>query len=339
MSVMYFLSHFAAAIILAVLAVVSFLLSLSETALISLNKIKLHHMAAQGVRHARQAEALVTHSDRFIVSILVGNTFVNIAFSAIVTTLCVDRFGPRWGVFTATLLTTCFILTFCEILPKIAALKRPERMSLFVAPLMEAYVGFTGPIGRFFTRISDLFLMMLGIPHTGRSPLITEEELRLMIEVGKEEGVLTDEERRMLHRIFEFGQTRIGDVMVLKDKIVAVSAGVSSDQLLDTFVEQGHARLPVYKDSIDTIIGVIHARDLLYIMRNKGLFLLTDLIQGVMTIPPTMRINEVLRKFQAGQVQISIVTDPEGKTLGLVTLEDLTEEIVGEIEEQHTRKR
>lgn len=334
-----FLSHFAGVIILGILAVCSFLLSLSETALISINKIKLRHMVDKGVRHAREAEDLVTHSDRLIVAVLVGNNFVNIAFSVIVTVICVDRFGGQWGVVVATVATTIFILTFCDILPKIAALKRPERMSLFVAPIMKVYVGFTDPIGRFFTRISDLFLLMLGIRHSGRSPLITEEELRLMIEVGKEEGVLTDDERRMLHRIFEFGDTQISDVMVPPEKIVAISAGATSDQLLNTFVEQGHARLPVYRDSIDTVIGVIYARDLLYIMRDKGLFLLTDLVHQVMTIPPTMRINEVLRKFQSGQVQIAVVTDPGGKTLGLVTLEDLTEEIVGEIEEQYTRKR
>lgn len=333
-----FLSHFAGWIILMVLAVISFVLSLSETSIISSSKIKLRHMTAKGVRNACYVEELLTSPDQFIVGVLVGNNFVNIAFSAIVTAICVDRFGGQWGVFIATLVTTCFILTFCEILPKIIALKSPERMALVVAPFMAGYIRFTDPVSRFFTGISDGFLRMIGVSPPKRSPLITEEELRLMIEVGKEEGVLTDEERRMLHRIFEFGDTRITDVMVPVEKIVAISATASQDELLDTFVEKGHARLPVYKDSVEHIIGVIYARDLLYILRDKGLFLLADLIQPVTFVSPQTQINDVLRKFQAEKIQIALVAGSDGVTMGLVTLEDLTEEIVGEIEEKHTRR-
>jgi CBS domain containing-hemolysin-like protein len=165
--------------------------------------------------------------------------------------------------------------------------------------------------------------------------LITEEELRLMIEIGKEEGVLSDEERKMLHRIFEFGDTKVGDVMIPKEKIIAVNINTSPEELLNIFVEQGHARLPVYKDSIDNIVGVVYARDLLYILRDKGLFVLQDLIRGVYFVAFTLRVNELLRKFQSDKIQIAIVVDEHKKTLGLVTLEDLIEEIVGEIEEEH----
>ncbi|MGE5307841.1 MAG: hemolysin family protein [Deltaproteobacteria bacterium] len=336
---MQILSHFSGVLLLIALAAVSFILSLAETSIISINKIKLRHMVGKGVRHAADIQKLITHSDRLIVGILVGNNFTNIAFSAIVTAICVDRFGGQWGVFIATVATTFFILTVCEILPKTTAIKNPERMALFVSPFMVYYVQIVNPISRFATAVSDSFLRVLGIQLPKRQALITEEELRLMIEVGKEEGVLTDEERRMLHRIFEFGDTRLGDVMVPKEKIVAINAGSTPEQLLDTFVEQGHARLPVYKDSIDNIIGIIYARDLLYILRDKGLFVLTDLIHPALYMPPDMKINEALRKFQAEKIQIGIVIDDKGRTLGLVTLEDLTEEIVGEIEEQYTRYR
>jgi len=155
--------------------------------------------------------------------------------------------------------------------------------------------------------------------------------------VGKEEGVLTDEERKMLHRIFEFGDTRIEDVMVPAAKIVAIDVNSTPEQLLNKFVEEGHARLPVYKGSVESIIGIIYARDLLYILRDKGLFALPDLINKVPLVAPQTRINEVLRRFQAEKIQIAMVADDQGRTLGLVTLEDLTEEIVGEIEEKHSR--
>ena len=324
-------------VILTTLVVLSFILSLSETAVISISKIKLHHLAAKGVKNARTVENLLAQSDKFIIGILVGNTVVNIAFSAIVTEMFVARFGHRWGIILSTFCGSFFILSFCEVLPKLLALKKTERMALFIAPVMEWYINLVYPVSRVFIRVGDLFMRIFGMEHPKRSPLITEEELRVMIEVGKEEGVLTDEERRMLHRIFEFGDTRIEDVMVTREKIVAIDVSSTPEQLLNKFVEEGHARLPVFKGSIENIIGIIYARDLLYILRDKGLFALPDLIQKVPTISPQTRINEVLRRFQAENIQIAVVADAGGRTLGLVTLEDLTEEIVGEIEEKHSR--
>ncbi|MCK9604621.1 MAG: CBS domain-containing protein, partial [Candidatus Omnitrophica bacterium] len=163
----------------------------------------------------------------------------------------------------------------------------------------------------------------------------TEEELRLMIELGKEEGFLSDEEGKMLQRIFEFGDTTVADVMVPKGKIVAVNKNATSEDLLNIFVEQGHERLPVYDGSVDNIIGIIYAHDLLYILRDKGLFLLQDLIHEAYYVSSQMRVTELLKKFQSDKLQIAVVIDANKKTLGLVTLEDLTEEIVGEIEERH----
>jgi CBS domain containing-hemolysin-like protein len=170
-------------------------------------------------------------------------------------------------------------------------------------------------------------------------PLITEEELRTMIEMGKEEGVLSEEERGMLHRIFEFGDTKLGDVMVPRDKIVAVNINTGSDDLLNIFVEEGHARLPVYSGSLESVVGIVYAQDLLYILREKGLFLLQDILHEACYVPESMRVNELLKKFQAEKIQIAIIVDKDKKTLGLVTLEDLLEEIVGEIEEKHSKKR
>jgi putative hemolysin len=215
------------------------------------------------------------------------------------------------------------------------ALKNTDRMALAVAPLMEAYTRSVNPVTRVFTRISDMMLDVLGIQRTKRSSLITEEELRLMIEVGREEGVLSEEERKMFHRIFEFGDIKVSDVMIPKDKMVAVSISATPDELLDILAEQGHSRLPVYKGTIDNIIGVIHAQDLLYILRDKGLFLIQDIVHPAYFIPAATRVSELLRKFQVDKIQIAVITDENRATLGLVTLEDLLEEIVGEIEEQH----
>jgi CBS domain containing-hemolysin-like protein len=141
----------------------------------------------------------------------------------------------------------------------------------------------------------------------------------------------------MLQRIFEFGDTKVKDVMVPKDKIIAVDINTTSEALLNIFVEEGHARLPVYKGTPDNIVGIVYAHDLLYILKDKGLFLLQDLLHEVYYISLETPVHEVLKKFQADKVQIAIVADKHNKTQGLVTLEDLTEEIVGEVEEKHIR--
>jgi CBS domain containing-hemolysin-like protein len=320
-------------IALAVLAALSFFFSLSETSIIGLSKLRLRHMLSKGVKHAKSVERLVSQSEKLIISILVGNNFVNICFSVIVTVIVVSLVPGSFGPLLATAFTTVFILVFCEILPKILALKNAERMALFVAPVMEGFVRVLSPLTRVFIRISQLLLTLLGIEQPKRSPLVTEEELRLMIEVGKDEGVLTDEERRMLHRIFEFGDIRVRDAMISRAQIVAVNISSSLEQVLDIFAEEGHSRLPVYKDDLDHIVGIVYARDLIYMMRDSGLFVLADIIHKPYFVPGTMRVNELLRKFQGEKVQLAIVTDDKQNTLGVVTLEDLIEEIVGEIEE------
>jgi len=318
-----------------ILAVVSFFFSASETSVIALSKIRLHHMLTKGVKKAQNIHRLTTKLDKFIAAILIGNNFVNIAMSAIITAICIPIFGFNLGVLVSTFLTAFFVLIFCEITPKILSTKHTEKVALFAAPIMEGLIKVLNPLIIFFIGISNLILKIFGIGPSKRSPLITEEELRLMIEVGKEEGVLSDEERAMLHRIFEFGDTKVSDVMVAKDKIIGININFSSDELLNVFVEEGHARLPVYSGTLDNIVGVIYARDLLYILRDKGLFLLQDLMHQPYFVDSELRVNELLRKFQAEKIQIAIVVNENKKTLGLLTLEDLIEEIVGEIEE-HT---
>jgi len=318
-----------------ILAAFSFFFSASETAVIGLSKIRLRHMIAKGIKRAQSLQRLFTKLDKFIAAILIGNDFVNIAISAVVTAMCVHLFGYHLGVIISTFTSTFFVLVACEITPKILATKHTEKIALFTAPIMEIFIKLFYPLILIFTKTGNFILKVFGIKTQKRSPLITEEELRLMIELGKEEGVLSDEERKMLHRIFEFGDIKVGDVMVAKDKIIAVDIAITAEKLLDIFVEEGHARLPVYEGSIEQITGIIYARDLLYTLRDKGLFVIQDLIHPAYYVSPTLRVNELLRKFQADRLQIAVVVDEKKKTLGLVTLEDLIEEIVGEIEEGH----
>ncbi|MFH0762690.1 MAG: hemolysin family protein [Candidatus Omnitrophota bacterium] len=322
--------------IIILLALFSFFFSASETAIIGLNKLRLRHMVAKGIKRAKSVQRLLKRIDKFIAAILIGNDFVNIAISAIITGIAVELLGYHWGVVIATFVSSSFVLLACEITPKILATRHPERVALFTAPLMEFFIKLFRPVIFVFTSISSLILKALGVKPAKHRPTVTEEELRLMIEISKEEGVVTDEERRMLQRIFEFADKRIDAVMMPREKVVAINANVTSEQLLDIFVEEGHARLPVYKDTTDNIIGILYARDLLYILRDKQLFLLTDLIREAYYAPNSMRVNELLKKFQADKIHMAIVLDENKKAVGLVTLEDLIEEIVGELEEKRS---
>ncbi len=325
-------------ILLLIFAVLSFFFSASETSVIGLSRIRLRHMLSRKILRAQSLQRLIQKLDKFIAAILIFNNFVNIAISAIVTAIAIALYGYKWGVVIATLFTAFFIVIICEITPKILAIKYTERIALFIAPIMEVFIKIFRPIIAIFIGASNLIIRLLGIKPTKRSPLITEEELRLMIELGREEGFLTDEEGKMLQRIFEFGDIQVKDIMVPKDKITAINFTAKPEELLKIFVEEGHARMPVYKNSIENIVGIIYARDLLYILRDRGLFVSQDLIHDCFRISPTTQVAGLLKKFQAEKIQLAIVVNENNKTVGLVTLEDLIEEIVGEIEEKHTRR-
>lgn len=331
----YFLHVGIIAAILLLLMAISFFFSMSETALIALSKIKLRHMLAKGVKGALTLQRLLNKMDKIIAAILFGNNFVNMTISAIMTLIFVHWLGERFGLIAATLISVSVVVVFCEIVPKILATKRTERIALLVAPIMEGFLKIFNPIIELFTKISNFVFHIMRIQTPKRSPLITEEEFRLLIEVGKEEGVLSEEERKLLHRIFEFGDIKVGDVMIPKEKVISVNITATADQVLDIFAEEGHARLPVYSGSPENIVGIIYARDLLYILRDKGLFVLSDLVQKPYCVDKTMRVSELLRKFQAEKLQIAVVVDENKKAMGIATLEDLIEEIVGEIDECH----
>jgi putative hemolysin len=322
-------------LVLIILAILSAFFAAAESALISISKIRLRHLMAKGDKRANRVyNLLTTRLDKFVAAILIGNNFVNIAISGIATILFLKYYGPKWGPAISIVCVSFFVLIFCEITPKIFGIQRSERFSLWAVSSVEVLIRIFEPLVFLFTKISNFIIRIFGSTPPKRSPLVTEEELRLMIELGKEEGVLSDEERKMLHRIFEFGDTTVGAVMVPREKIVSVDINSSIEDLLNIFVEQGHARLPVYENAKDNITGIIHAHELLHVWKNKELIVISDLVHPAYTVLPNKRVNELLREFQAKRVQIAVIVDDNQKALGIVTLEDLIEEIVGEIEEE-----
>lgn len=315
------------------LLILSAFFSMSETALISLSKIRLHHLISKGVKNAKIVQALISKPERLITSILVGNNLVNTAISVIGAIIFVFFLGDEIGMIAATVCVTIILLVFGEIIPKMFAVQRNEKVSLAVAKPINLLVIILNPVAKVFTKLGNGIIKLFGGEVKQRSPLITEEEIKLMIELGKEEGVLGDEERKMLHKIFEFGDMVVSDVMVPKEKIIAVDIDASSEDLLNLLVEEGHARIPAYKGSIDNIEGIIYARDMLYIWQNKGLVIIPDLLHPPYFVPKNKRVSDLLKDFQRMRIQMAIVVDEKKRTAGLITLEDLTEEIVGEIDE------
>ncbi len=317
-------------LVIGFLAISSFL-SLSEIALVGISKLRLRHRVDRGVPGARIVQGLVAQMDQVIATILVWSNFINAALTSLVTAACVIAWGERMGVVVSSLLSGTLILLLTDIIPKVYAARHADQVSLGVAPAMRVLVNLFQPVAQGMIRLTHWFFRKVGLPMQARSPLVTEEELKLMIEMGKEEGVLGEHERRMLQRIFEFGDLKVSDVMVPRDQMVAIPEGAAHDEVLTVFTEQGHSRIPVWRDSPDRIIGTLHAQEILHIWREGWLIVLQDLIHPPFEVAPQMRVTELLQEFQRRKVQIAIVVDSQGKGLGLVTLEDLLEEIVGNI--------
>ena len=319
---------------LAALLVVSAAISATEAAMLSINKVRVRHLAETGHRGAQLTLKLLPHIDQVIGTLLVANNLINVALSATATWVFISLFGPERGVLLATAVITVLLLLIGEVTPKVFAATHPEMIAFAMVWPLRLLMIVLHPVATFFTWAARVLLRAMWVPTKRRSPLVTEEEIKVMIQMGREAGVLAEQELRMLHRIFEFSDSVVGEVMVARGQIVGIDLSAKPEQALDVLVEQGHSRIPVYQESLDHVVGVIYARDLLATVRHGGLFTLSDLIRPVAFVPEGKRVAELLSEFQRTKTQIAIVQDGQRRTLGLVTIEDLLEEIVGDIHEE-----
>ncbi len=306
--------------------------------MLTINKVRLRHLAEQGHRAAQLTYRLLMQLDRVIGTLLVANNFINVTISAIGSWICVNLFGPERGLLIATGGITAMLLLVGEIAPKLFATTHAETVAFTMVRPLRVLMWVLHPPALFFTSAARQLLGIFRIPTTRRSPLVTEEEIKVMIQMGREEGVLAEDELRMLHRIFEFSDSLVREVMVPRDEIAGIDLSARPDAVLDVLVEEGHSRIPVYRGSLDQIVGVIYARDLLTMVRHSSLFVLSDLIRPIALVPENKRLGELLSQFQREKVQIAIVQNAVHETMGLVTLEDLLEEIVGDIEESPKKR-
>ncbi|MBI3320693.1 MAG: HlyC/CorC family transporter [Candidatus Omnitrophica bacterium] len=325
-------------IVIAVLLVLSASCSATEAAILSINKVRLRHLIEQGNRSARLTFNLLTHLDRVIGTLLIINNLVNVAISAIGSWMFVALLGPREGLAVATVVITVTLLLVGEVTPKIFGVTHAEAVAFAVARPLQGLMVLLYPVASFVTWAGRWLLGLFRIPTKRRSPLVTEEEIKVMIQMGREAGVLAEDELRMLHRIFEFSDSVVQEVMVPREQIVGMDLNAKPEEAVDVLIEEGHSRIPVYRGSVDHVAGVIYARDILAMMRHGGLFVLSDLIRPVAFVQGTKRVAELLSEFQREKIQIAIVQDGRDSTIGLVTIEDLLEEIVGEIREEAPKR-
>jgi putative hemolysin len=321
--------------VLAVLVILAAFFAASEAALISISRLRARAIAERKVRGGRDVETIVEDKNRFLTSILIGNTIVLLASDSLATYIAIMLGLPSAAVIS-TIFMTVVMLLFGEIIPKMVATGDNERWALRLARPMRAVAYVLTPVARAFLFVTELMLRPFGIKHTHHI-YVTEEDIRALVNVGAEQRVIEEEERELIHSVMEFGDTIVREVMKPRPEIVAVSIDDSPRRVLDVVIAEGYSKLPVYQESKDDIVGIIHDRELLIALANGSLAhtSVRSLMRAAMHVPETKKIAELLREMQRDKFSMAIVVDEYGGTAGLVTMEDLLEEIVGEIRDEH----
>jgi len=322
--------------LLIILILCSAFFSASETALFAANRVALRQRQVQGDRRARMAYALLNRASELLTTLLAGNTMANVGATVIATSIALSLLARRGGEWVAFLGTTFMLLILAEIAPKTLAARHADRMALAVAGPIHAVMRLFIPLIRVLSIVATALVRPFGGHIPPRAPLVTEEQLRFLVEVGEKEGVLEEEEREMIHSIFEFGDTVVREVMRPRVDIAAVPADATINAALGLMTERGHSRLPVYDGSIDHIAGVVYIRDLIPALRQGRLDQrVTEVQRPPFFVPETKKVDDLFREMQQKKVSMAIVLDEYGGTAGLVTVEDLLEEIVGEIQDEY----
>lgn len=308
----------------------------SETALFAANRLRMRQMSEEGNRRATLVVRLLEDPGRLLTTLLVGNNIVNIAASVLTTAILVAWFGSQRGTVYAILLLATVLLVIGEITPKTFSAKYADRVALLIAAPIRWVGAALYPIIRALSAISYVLVRPLGGRVNLESPLVTEDEIRLLIKMGEEEGVIQEDEREMIHSIFEWGDTVAREVMVPRIDMAAVEDLTPLDQVLRLVLEEGHSRIPVYQETVDHVVGVLYVKDLLsHLKAGRMQVQAKELMRPAYFIPESKRLDELFREMRRKKVHMAIVLDEYGGTAGLVTIEDLLEEIVGPILDEY----
>ena len=312
------------------LVMMSAYFSATETAFSCLNKIRMKSRAESGDHRAALAMDLVEDYDRLISTILIGNNIVNITASTVGTVLFTKLYAA-YGPTVSTVVLTLVVLIFGEISPKSLAKEHAESFAMFSAPILRVFLLVLRPLNFLFSQWKRLLNMIF---HPSEDQGITEEELITMVSEAENEGGLDQHESQLIRSAIEFGDLEAGDILTPRVDIVAVEDTDSMEEIAKIFAENGYSRLPVYHEDIDNIIGVIHEKDF-HAARYRGLTSVKEMLGPMLYTTGNTKISELLRILQREKAHMVIVVDEYGGTEGLVTLEDIVEELVGEIWDEH----
>ncbi|MDD6154874.1 MAG: hemolysin family protein [Eubacteriales bacterium] len=315
---------------MAVLLMLSAFFSATETAFTSLNRIKIKNLSDSGNDRAKKVLKLSDKYDKLLSTILIGNNIVNIANTAIATIFFVKLFGS-YGATISTVVMTIVVLIFGEVSPKNIAKEEPERFAMAAAPAMGILIVVFTPFNAFFSLLRKVLLHFM--KHNDDRG-ITEDELLTMVEEAETEGSIHEDQSELIQNAIEFNELEACDVITPRVDIKAIEINMTEDEVADIFLKTGFSRLPVYDDDLDKILGVLNQKDFHNYIYHKSKTI-TDMTKPVIYVPETMKISVLLKRMQANKCQIAIVVDEYGGTTGLVAMEDIIEELVGEIYDEH----
>ena len=322
-------------IILVILLIGSGFFSASETSLMSLSKIRIRHMQEEGVKGAKLVASLIEDSNKLLSTILVGNNVVNIAATSISTSLFITLLGPQ-GVPVATAIMTVLVLLFGEITPKTIAANNSEKVAILVSRPIKIIIFILRPVVWVFNLVTGVIFKILGVKDKSGQPYITEEELKTMVNVSHEEGVLEIEERQIINNVFQFGDMQAKEAMVQRLDMIAINSEDKYEEIIEMFKNEKLSRMPVYNESIDDIIGILNIKDIIFLNDEEiQKFNIKDYIREPFFTYEFKKITQLLEEMKIEKSQMAIVVDEYGGTYGLVTMEDIIEELVGEIYDEH----
>jgi putative hemolysin len=318
-------------VLLLLCLVVSAFFSSAETAFISLPRTRVRHMVNTGVSGAERVERMMEQSERLLATVLLCNNFVNVAAASLGTAMAVSIWEGDIGVLIATIVVTILLLVFAEVSPKTLAMRHPDRLALLYVYPMEVITRLVYPLAAALGWIGSA--LAGGRARVPRA-LVSEEEIRSMISVGREEGTVEEAEAEMLHKVFDFGDRSVREVMTPRPEVAWVEEGTSLEDFLATYAEFPHTRFPVYRDSIDTIVGILSIKDVLMAQAKGNLeqgSTIDGLVRPVDFVPETKRIAQLFGEMRSRGYNMVVVVDEFGVTSGIVTMEQLAGEIVGEL--------
>jgi CBS domain containing-hemolysin-like protein len=321
--------------IISVLIILSAFFSGSETALISVNRIRIRHLADSGNKKAVKLLKLVENPEQFLTALLIGNNIVNVFASVLATDVALKVFGDT-GLAIATGLMTLFILVFGEVFPKTLASRNAEQISLKIARPISVLILILKPVVRLLTLFTNFMILVLGGKERVTMPFVTEDTINLLLRVGEKEGTIETHEREIIHNVFEFSDETATGILTPKDKMVCIEENETLDSALMLTNESGHSRIPVYKKNFDNIVGMVYAKDFLKFNDTELKKLKAgEILRPIVFVKAERKISSIFKELQRKKINLSIVVDDNMKVIGLVSLEDILEEIVGEIFDEY----